>query len=182
MPPIPSTPKPSFRRTGKTVFAGLGAFCLFALILLIFLDVLSRNLFNTPIPGALEVTEYWLMVPLVSVGIWWAGVGHEHVRVSMLTEILGRNALRLADTIVSLLSIAILLRMAWLGFGVAFESMADGEYAGAYKIVIWPVRFIAALGFLSFALVLVTHVYTFLAGAGPEAEVHEDHMESPEAL
>lgn len=173
------TSRPSFWRLGKAALTGLGSFCLYALIALTFTDVLMRNLFNKPVPGALEVTEYWLMVPMVFVGIWWAGVSHEHVRVSMLTEILGRNALKLTDGIVSVLSILILLRMAWLGFHVAFESMTDSEYAGAYKIVIWPVRFVSAVGFLSFALVIAQHLYGVLSGTTPEAE---EHMESPEAL
>jgi TRAP-type C4-dicarboxylate transport system permease small subunit len=176
-----NTPKqfPSIWRIGKTALIGLGTFCLYALVLLTFADVLSRNLFNRPIPGVLEVTEYWLMVPMVFIGIWWAGLGHEHVRVTMLTEALGRNSLKLAESVVALISILILLRMAWLGFHVAYESMSDGEYAGAYKIVIWPVRFVTALGFLSFALVIAKHIYLVLFRAETDAE---EHMESPEAL
>lgn len=176
---IPGKRKLPVWRVGKAALTGLGSVCLYVLILLTFADVVSRNMFNTPIPGALEVTSYWLMVPMVFVGIWRAGVSHEHVRVSMLTEVLGRNALKLADGIVAVLSILILLKMAWLGFHVAFESMTDGEYAGAYKIAIWPVRFVTAVGFLSFALVIAQHLYVVLSGASPDAD---EPMESPEAL
>lgn len=175
----PNRRKTSIWSLGKSVLVGLGTFCLYALVALTFTDVLSRNLFNTPIPGALEVTEYWLMVPMVFIGIWWAGLGHEHVRVTMLTEVLGRNALKLAEAIVALVAIAILLRMALLGFHVAYESMIDGEYTGAYKIVIWPVRFVTAIGFLSYALVLLRHLVVVLKGRDTDSD---DHLESPEAL
>ncbi|NIY76769.1 TRAP transporter small permease [Thalassospira sp. HF15] len=163
----------------RQMLVRLGTFCIYALVLLILADVLSRNLFNLPVPGVLEVSQYWLMVPMVCIGIWWAGRTHQHVRVTMLTENLGENALKLADAIAGCAAVLGLLIVSWFSFQVAYESMLDGEYAGAYKIVIWPVRYVVALGFLSFAFVIARQLVDTLSNPKRCDSVHS---ENPEAL
>ncbi|GAA0616207.1 TRAP transporter small permease [Paenochrobactrum glaciei] len=164
-------------RLGKTVFVGLGTFCIIALILLIFSDVLSRNIFNKPIPGVMEMTEHWLMVPMTFVGIWWAALKNEHVRVTILTEVLGSKSRLIAEVVVGCCAAFFLLQMSWIGLGVAIESYQDGEYAGAFKIITWPVRFVAVIGFLSFACVIALRLYTILKAGGAE-ELSSDTTEA----
>lgn len=169
----------SFVQIAKTAFVGLGNATLIGLILLIFGDVLMRNLFNLPIPGVMEITEHWLMVPMVFIGIWWAGVTNEHVRVTMMTEKLGPKAGLVSEGIVSALSVMMLLAMSWYAFGVAYESFQDGEYAGAYELLIWPVRFVTGLGFFSLAIIIAHRFYTLLLAGG---ETAQNSSEISEAL
>ena len=176
--PHPSTrPEMALWRFGKTLFVGLGTFCIIALIALIFIDVLSRNILNKPIPGVMEVTEHWLMVPMAFVGIWWAGLKNEHVRVTILTEVLGPKSRLISELIVGLCSVFFLLQMAWVGLDVAIESYQDGEYAGAFKILIWPVRFVGVFGFFSFACVIAMRLYSILK-AGRADEISTDATEA----
>ncbi|MDR5654791.1 TRAP transporter small permease [Ruixingdingia sedimenti] len=157
----------------------MGIVCIYALILLTFADVLARNLANQPIPGTLEVSMYWLMVPMSFVGIWWAGLQREHVRVTLLDDLMGANTARLAEIVVALAALGFLLATATVGFEEALKSMRGGEYEGAYKVVIWPVRFISALGFVGFALVVVAQLVQDLkTGVRP----HGPTLEEPEAL
>lgn len=168
----------AFWRFGKTAFVSLGTFCILSLILLIFVDVLSRNALNKPIPGVMEVTEHWLMVPMTFVGIWWAGLKNEHVSVTILTEALGHKSRVIAEVIVGICVVSFLLQMSWVGLDVALESYQDGEYAGAFKIVIWPVRFVTIFGFLSFACVVALRLFKiFKAGRADEisTDVTEAH-------
>lgn len=171
------TPSPqslSVWRLGKVAFVGLGNATLIGLILLVFADVLLRNLINMPIPGVMEVSEHWLMVPMVFVGIWWAGHSNEHVRVTMVTEKLGAKASLVAEIIVGMLSAALLTLMSWYAFTVAWSSYIDGEYAGAFEIIIWPVRFVTGLGFLSLALVVLQRVWLALRADGAAAPEQTD--------
>lgn len=164
-------------RLSKRVFVGFGSFCIVALILLIFTDVLSRNIFNKPIPGVMEVTEHWLMVPLTFVGIWWAALKNEHVRVTILTEVLGSKSRLIAELIVGVCAVLFLLQTSWIGLQVAMESYQDGEYSGAFKIITWPVRFVVAIGFFSFACVIAMRLYTILK-AGRAEELSGDIEEA----
>lgn len=164
-------------RLGKSAFVGLGTFSILALISLIFIDVLSRNILNKPIPGVMEATEHWLMVPMTFVGIWWAGLKNEHVRVTILTEVLGPKSRMIAELIVGICVVLFLLQMSWVGLDVALESYQDGEYAGAFKIMIWPVRFVTIFGFLSFACVVVLRLFQILK-AGRADEISTDATES----
>lgn len=174
----PASPKSPVVQFAKTAFVGLGNATLIGLILLIFADVLMRNLFNLPIPGVMEITEHWLTVPMVFIGIWWAGVTNEHVRVTMMTEKLGPKANLVAEGITSVVSAAILLIMSWYAFGVAYESFQDGEYAGAYELLIWPVRFVTGLGFFTLAIVILQRFYTLLRAGGEMGQSSSDISEA----
>ncbi len=176
MKTMTTRPPMALWRWSKTVFVGLGTFCIIALISLVFIDVLARNIFNKPIPGVMEVTEHWLMVPMAFVGIWWAGLKNEHVRVTILTEVLGSKSRLVAELIVGVCAVMFLLLMSWIGLEVAIESYQDGEYAGAFKIITWPVRFVAAFGLFSFACVIALRLYTIVK-AGRAEEPSSDMAE-----
>lgn len=168
----------SFWRLAKVAFVGLGNLTLVGLILLIFVDVVMRNTVNMPIPAVMEVTQHWMMVPMVFIGIWWAGLSNEHVRVTIMTEKLGPKAQLAAEVIGGVMSVLLLLVMSWYAFGVAYDSFESGEYAGAYEIYIWPVRFVTGLGFASLAILIAQRLYTLVRQGGPAAETPADISEA----
>ena len=157
----------------------LGTLALFALLLLTFSDVLTRNLFNAPIPGAQEVSENWLMVILVATGIWWSSVVRDHIRVTLLTETIGPNTFKLVEIVVTLASVALLLRMAQLGLISAIASMQEGEYTGAYNTIVWPLRYLLTAAFFGYAVVLVIHLVNLLTG---KTRPQEEPVGSPEDM
>lgn len=146
------------KNIAQCILLSLGGLATAMLIVLTFGDVITRNLFNYPIPGALEMSEYWSMVTLVSVGIWWSGVIRDHVQVTLMTETLGPKTKRAFDILVEVISTIFLLSIALVSFQQAAQSMKEGEYAGAYMTIIWPVRYVFAIGFAAYAFVSVVHM------------------------
>lgn len=167
-----------FSKLVRIFLLSLGSIGILALVLLIFADIIARNLFSVPIPGVLEISRYWLMVTLVAIGLWWASVDESHVEVTILTEHLGTTSRRVAAIIVAVVSIPFLFWLAWLGFFEAMKAMARSEYAGAYRIPIWWVRFVIAAGFFAFGIMIFLRIVRIVRC---NDETPSQHMEQPGA-
>ncbi|KRW97040.1 TRAP transporter small permease [Paracoccus sp. MKU1] len=165
-----------FPKLIRIFLLSLGSIGILALILLVFADIIARNLFSVPIPGVLEISQYWLMVTLVAIGLWWASVDQSHVEVTLLTEHLGTTSRRVAAIIVAVVSIPFLVWLAWLGFDEAMKALARSEYAGAYRIPIWWVRFVIAAGFLALGIMIFLRTVRIVQY---NDEVPSQHMEQP---
>lgn len=151
-------------RLGSTFLLSIGGATLVALLGLVFTDVVMRNAFNAPLKDVTEISVYWLMVPVVFIGIWWAEVVRDHISVTMLTDHLGAKTARLAQIIVSVILVAFLLYLAYVNLDHAIYRAAQGEYIGANQTPIWPGRFIVAGGYLLYALVITTRTINAVRG------------------
>ena len=72
------------------VYAAVAA--AFAMMLLTSADALSRYLLNSPILGAYEITEKYLIVAMVFLGLSYAYRGGVFIRVTFLVDRLPRFA------------------------------------------------------------------------------------------
>ena len=94
--------------------SGLGAFFLIPLMLSTTADVLSRDLFNHPIPGAVELSEYLLSI-FILLGLAYAQQAKAHVGVSLFTSRLSREFQRVLTIITTLICLSICAVLAWQG-------------------------------------------------------------------
>ena len=163
----------------------IGTLWIFALMVVICLDVIGRTAFNSPLPGVLE------LVRLSIVGIVFIQLGHtlragRITRADNLIHILQRRLPRFGY------GIQVLFELAGTGvFVVLFQaslplflrSWASGEYAGIEGYItypIWPVRLIILIGsacaglqFLLFAWRDLGAVWSGLAPAAEQTESSE---------
>src|SRR5687767_9801347 len=86
------------------VFAGVLAGA--GMMLLTSADALSRYLLNRPILGAYEITEKYLMVALIFLGLSYAFRGGAFIRVTFLVDRLPRRARLVADHFAHLVTLA----------------------------------------------------------------------------
>lgn len=129
--------------TGLNAIAG---YLLFFMMLLITVDVTRRYLFNNPIAGTLEGTEF-LMVFVVFCSMAYVQQQKQHIRVELVTS-------RLPRTMQALLAIATLIIAALFFCGIAWYSwiaaMSSLEYneasEGLVQIPIYPPKFAIAIG------------------------------------
>ena len=131
--------------------AGVGAFFLLPLMLLTSADVLSRDVFNHPIPGTVELSEYMLSV-FILLGFAYSQQVKAHVGVSMMTSRL-RPRIRLTLNIVTtLISLFIFSILAWQGWarGVGERTVSD-----MLRIPQFPFRLLIALAALLVCLELL---------------------------
>src|SRR2546423_1547435 len=82
-----------------------GVLAAFAMMCLTSADALSRYLLNRPIVGAYELTEKYLMVAAIFLGLSYAYRGGVFIRVTFLVDRLPRAAKLLVDYFSHLVSL-----------------------------------------------------------------------------
>lgn len=97
-----------FRWLNQNVEQMLASLLLAAIVALIFANVIMRYVMNASLTWGEELT-LWLFVWFVWVGVSYAFHTGDHVRITVLKDLLGARARLIADCIVALLVLAFLL-------------------------------------------------------------------------
>ena len=163
----------------------IGTLWIFALMVVICLDVIGRTAFNSPLPGVLE------LVRLSIVGIVFIQLGHtlragRITRADNLIHILQRRLPRFGYGMQALFELAgtgVFIVLFQASLPLFLRSWATGEYAGIEGYItypIWPVRLIILIGsacagfqFLLFARRDLGAVWSGLAPAAEQTESSE---------
>lgn len=143
----------------------LGTLWIVALMVLINVDVIGRNLFASPLPGVPE------MVALSIVGIVFLQLADtlregRFTRADILLDRLARSAPRTHDALHALfhgVGAALMLVILWASWEPLAESVRIREYVGAigtFQAPVWPVRLVTLVGLAATAL-----CYALLAAA-----------------
>lgn len=118
---------------------------LIAMMLLTTADVAGRYLFNMPILGVFELTEY-MMVCLVFCSLAYTQSKKAHVAVDILATLIPPQGRRAVDIINYLLSFFVLALITWKSIERGFEVMATKEFSAILQIPVYPFMFLVALG------------------------------------
>ena len=156
-----SQPEHQWERRADAVLGVAASAILFCMMLLTFVDVVARYVFNRPLRGAFEVTELMLLV-LIFAGLPLVSHADEHVTmdfIDRLFEPLGRA--RIKRTVHALVAATMFL-LTWLIWLKAGKIAAYGDTTDVLKIVVAPfVYFMVAM----IALSGLVHLYkVFIPG------------------
>lgn len=132
----------------------VSSFWVLGLALLIFCDVVGRQLFNQPLPGTKEILQNsvvavtFLQLPLAI----YTGSMLRTSAFSDLMPPIGRRLLRTFSALLALVFFVGLIWSTWPSFADAYR-IGEYEGEGALRVPTWPVR----------GLVLVTAFFGFWA-------------------
>lgn len=129
------------------LLARVGALALVGMMLLTAVDVAGRYLFNTPIVGAFEVTEFLVLILIFSF-IGYTQREKSHVSVDLLFSRFPRRAQITIDFVNHLIALVLLGLMAWMGYRNGYELIEVGEKSGNLGIPHYPFAFFLSLGCL----------------------------------
>jgi TRAP-type C4-dicarboxylate transport system permease small subunit len=131
------------RRVEDTLGVAASAILL-VMMLLTFVDVVARYLFNRPVRGAFEVTEL-LLVVLIFAGLPLVSYADEHVTMDFIDRVLGpRGAARcLRGTHV--ISAAVMTLLTWLVWLKADRIWAYRDATDVLRIVYGPFVYFMAV-------------------------------------
>jgi len=149
------------RRTIQWLTYGLcfiGMFLLLPMMLLTTTDVIGRAVWSRPIPGTVEVSSYMLAV-FVLLGVAYTHQVKGHVRVSILVARVPERAKALLDVITTLMSLGIIVLLAWQGWVVAIDERTVSDML---RIPQWPFRMLVSLAGFFLTLELVIDLSTNL--------------------
>jgi TRAP-type transport system small permease protein len=132
----------------------VGMAALLAMMMLTVADVFMRYVFNHPILGALELTEY-MMVPVVFLGLAWCARQGGNVKVDLVTERLGLGIQRFLDAITHLIGVIVAGVISWENFGEAVQSWKAHKASDMLEVPAYPFYLVLAVGCLLLCVVLL---------------------------
>jgi len=127
---------------------------LVGLMLLTVVNILGRWLFDAPLPGAVELTEIG-MVAIVFLGLAYAQVRGDHIRVDLLYEQLGARGRRVLDLFAALVSFATIAGMTWRLGVYAGQLGTSGRTTSALRVPLSWVAWMAVAGAVTYAVAIV---------------------------
>jgi len=150
-----SVPPPSWERRAEAVLGAAASAILFAMMLLTFVDVVARYLFNRPLRGAFEVTELMLLV-LIFAGLPLVSFADEHAVMDFIDRLLGLRGIQGLRRAVQALDAAFMFLLCWLVWLKADRIWAYRDATDVLRILYGPFVYFMAV---TLALAGVIHVY-----------------------
>lgn len=133
-----------FRRL-STYLAYIGAFSLFSMMCLTIADVAGRYIFNKPILGAYELTEFMVLILIFSF-LGYAQTHKSHISVDLFMMFFPEKLKNFIELFNHLACLAIMILIAWMGFEKAVEMMEVGEASPNLALPSYPFVFFLVLG------------------------------------
>lgn len=131
---------------------------MFAIMIVVFCDVLMRYLFNSPFSWAYDLIALYLMAGVFFLVLSDAYEANAHVNVDILQQRLGPAGIRVTQLVTCAVGIAVFSLIAWLGWQRALDSYRSGDVmAGAIPWPMWPSIALAPFGATMLALRLCVH-------------------------
>jgi len=121
--------------------AGVSGVFLIPLMLITAIDVVGRDVFNHPIPGTVELSQYMLAV-FILLGLAYAQQMKAHVAVSIFTSHLNEHAQLVLNIIATLLCLFISFVLVWQGWVVGIEERTVSDML---RVPQYPFRLLVAV-------------------------------------
>ena len=139
-----------------------GAGCLAAMGLLTTADVVGRYFLNRPVEGAIELSEFALVL-LVFLGLGSTGLAGNQVVVDIALERFGPRLRATSDAVNALLGVGFWALIAWRTTVQGREVALRGEVSTILAIPTYPFVYAVALGCGIMALALVVPLLVALS-------------------
>jgi TRAP-type C4-dicarboxylate transport system permease small subunit len=143
------------------IISSIAAAILVAMMLLTAMDVLLRYFFNRPIGGAMEITEY-MMVILVSLGLAYCGFVKGHVSVEVLTSRFSPKGQSILNCITYFLSFGFFSLITWQSIKYIRLMFESNLVSAVLHIPTFPFIAMLSLGSFVFSLVLLADFLDYL--------------------
>ena len=126
------------------------------LMVLTFLNVILRYLFNAPITGTYEMTRMGLILLTPSIAV--TTLAKQNVWVDVLTSHFSRVGQMIVDAITLPTSVIIMGLIAWQALEMALKSYSKGTHFTAITLYEWPFRvvFFVAMAVATLAAIVFT--------------------------
>jgi len=145
------------RSISRIIFFVGGMGGMIVMTALILCDILMRSFFNRPIMSSYELVMF-LMSIVVFASFGYAQSEKKTVRIELIVSLLPRKLQSLLEIITSFLSLGIVLLIAWRNVVRCMELHQEAIISPILHIPVYPFYGVAAFGFLSLSLVVLTDI------------------------
>lgn len=144
-----------------------------AIMVLTVSDVLLRFFVNRPIPGSVELCQYFIVVGGF-LGLAWCAMKGGHVKVDMVVDLLSPRFKSVADFINGIIALSVVPLAAWQLIAHARVVQLERITSDNLEIPAYPFYAMAGLGFGLLALVMIVLlINSLLALVKGETEIKE---------
>jgi len=158
-------PQHRWERRADAVLGVAASVILVCMMLLTFVDVVARYLFDFPLRGGFEVTELMLLV-LIFAGLPLVSHADEHVTMDFIDRLLPAHGRRVLARVVHAACAAVMFFLAWQMWVKAGKIAGYGDTTDVLKITVGPfVYFMAAM----ILLTGLVHLYKVFEPGGERA-------------
>ncbi|MCM3567506.1 TRAP transporter small permease [Neobacillus mesonae] len=134
-------------------FGYISAAILFLMMMWIFLDVVLRTFFNSPIVGTLEFTGEYLLPIIVYFAISYTQKHKGHVNVDLIERRFPKMMKKITRLLSNLCALFIYLMLGINNYHQALKYIAaDTRSASLLKYPLWPALIMVSIGILLFSL------------------------------
>jgi len=151
----------TFKNTIRKITRGLcyiGMFFAIPLMLITTVDAIGRDLFDKPLPGTIELSEYMLSI-IILLGAAYAQQVKGHVGVDFLTKRLSVKTKSIIGIITTLASMFIIAIVIWQGY---LEGINEKTVSDMLRVPQRPFRLLVSVGgillWFEFLVDLITHI------------------------
>ncbi|MBZ0140276.1 MAG: TRAP transporter small permease [Pseudorhodoplanes sp.] len=139
----------------EAVLIGAAVVATAAMMLLTSADAIGRYVFNAPIMGAYELTEKYLMVAAIFLGLSFTFREGIFIRVTFLVDRLPPRFRRISEFVSHLITIIFSLFIVYASGGQALRALSDDTTLSTVPVPIAPAYCLVPLGFLALLVMLL---------------------------
>jgi TRAP-type C4-dicarboxylate transport system permease small subunit len=140
----------------------VGMALLVMMMLLTFVDVIGRYVFNRPITGSIELVEF-MMVVLVAFVVAYGALHGSLITVDVVTERLRKRARAVLNTLNSLVNLCVFILITWQSIIYAISLQEAHRVTATFAIPIYPFVYLIALGSAILCLVFIYNLLVQMA-------------------
>lgn len=139
-----------FHNKVDNFLALIAGITIFVMMMLIFLDVTLRFIFNSPIIGVMEITGEYLMVVIVYFSISYTQKERGHVHVEIFGDKLSPKWIKIFSITTNVIGLCIFIILGIANFTMFLDYLSnDIRSRGILNYELWPALLVISLGILS---------------------------------
>jgi len=142
----------------------VGALATFLMMCLTSADAFSRYLLKLPITGAYEITEKYLMVAAIFLGLSYAYRGGGLIRVTFLVDRLPGPYKLAAEYLAHIVSLLFCLLFIFATGRQAFRALSENTELSALPILVGPAYSLVPIGFFFICALLIFDIRRVRSG------------------
>lgn len=131
----------------SSLLSNIGAIALFGMMALTVIDVAGRYLFNAPLLGAFELTEFLVLILIFSF-LGYTEANKRHICVELILDLLPKRVQYICELINHVICLGLFVLITCMAVLKAIELMSTGESSPNLFIPNYPFAFFLALGSL----------------------------------
>ena len=139
----------------EKVFTYIAAFTIFVMMMLTSADAIGRYIFNSPITGAYEFTEKYLMLAAVYLGLSYTYRGGSTIRITLLVSRVPANLRMGLNIFAQLFSIVYGFFLVVPNFQSLYRTYLQGTTLTSTDFPLWPPYLAIPLGILLMSIFML---------------------------